>query len=174
MTHSCFRLLMKMIIECRPFGKQSVLKRRDPSVNIENSMMQSLTLQLFKDLHGRRLRMNYAVDRARGGGLEVQVVMEVVTIMEMEEITPVVLVVEKLDMVLLVVVVMLKVYKMEILGSETFQMETVLTMEILEVLAVVVALMVGFIGYKLVMSYTLTRILSKKAMKSYALKTATA
>ncbi|KAJ0075218.1 hypothetical protein Patl1_34073 [Pistacia atlantica] len=43
------------------------------------------------DLHGRRLRVNYAVDRARGGGLEVQVVMEVVTTME-EEITPVVLV----------------------------------------------------------------------------------
>ncbi|KAJ0007670.1 hypothetical protein Pint_29679 [Pistacia integerrima] len=41
------------------------------------------------DLHGRRLRVNYAVDRARGGGLEVQVVMEVVTTME-EEITPVV------------------------------------------------------------------------------------
>ncbi|KAJ0074728.1 hypothetical protein Patl1_33550 [Pistacia atlantica] len=124
------------------------------------------------DLHGRRLRVNYAVDRARGGGLEVQVVMEVVTIMEMEEITPVVLVVEKLDMVL---VVMLKVYKMEILGSETFQMETVLTMEILEVLAV----MVGFIGYSWVTSRSGDVVYFdedpfQKAMKSYALKTATA
>ncbi|KAJ0075155.1 hypothetical protein Patl1_33555 [Pistacia atlantica] len=108
-----------------------------------------------QDLHGRRLRVNYAVDRARGGGLEVQVVMEVVTTMEVEEITPVVLVadilvtrelvtmvVEKLEvltveiMVMLLVVVMLKVYKMEILGSETFQMETFLTMEVLEVLEV--------------------------------------
>lgn len=70
MTHSCFCLcqvvselfsilawqtaetkkhsVMKMIIECRPFRKQSVLKRRDPSFNFENSMMQSVTLQLFK------------------------------------------------------------------------------------------------------------------------------
>ncbi|KAJ0075663.1 hypothetical protein Patl1_33543 [Pistacia atlantica] len=260
MTHSCFRLcqvvselfsilvwqtaetkkhsLMKMIIECRPFGKQSVLKRRDPSFNFENSMMQSLTLQLFKvmmvegiitlwvvtnidmstrttdgsddepmlyrnagqnggnmrrhnrqvqDLHGCRLRVNYAVDRARSGGLEVQVVMEVETTMEVEEITPVVLVVEKLDMVLVVVVVMLKVYKMEILGSETFQMETVLTMEILEVLAVmvsmfllvVVAVMVGFIGYSWVTSRRSDVVYFdedpfQKGMKSYALKTATA